>query len=123
MFSFHSGSQRATPGVAPKRLPSALARQAVLNVGLVCLAAGAVLGKQMLLHFSLFSAGAGCPSPAVTNLALTDLYLLGTGVGQETLRVEWDGSAVATQFVNGATPSPTVLTNNGGHYTLIGLHP
>lgn len=125
MFSFHSGSKHsgpkgAAPGTAaPKRRPSALAQQAVLNVGLVCLAAGAVFGKQVLLHFSLFSAVAGCASPAVKNLGLTDLYLLGTGTGQETARVEWDGDSTATQFVNGGTPSPSVLTNNNGHYVFV----
>lgn len=120
MFSFHSGSKRAgRDGTAAKWWPSAWARQAVLNVGLVCLAAGAVFGKQMLLHFSLFTVAAGCPSPAVRNLGLTDLYLLGTGTGQETARVEWDGDSTAMQFVNGGTPGPNALTNNNGHFIFI----
>ena len=109
---------------SPTRRSGPWGRQALLNAGLVCLAAGAVGGKQLLLHSSLraFSTGpGGCIqiTPPVANLALTDIYLLGTGTGQGVLRVEWDGNSTATQFVNGGTPGASTLTNNNGHYTLI----
>lgn len=109
-------SQSKRDSTPKKRLARLWTRQAVLNVGLVCLAAGAVCGKQMLLHFSLFAGGGNCQSPRVRNVQLTDIYLLGMGTGQGSLRVEWDGDAAATQFVNGASVGPPVLTNNNGHY-------
>lgn len=125
MFSFHSGFKRTgRDGTAPKRRVRLWSRQALLNAGLLCLAAGAVGGKQLLMHSSLrsFTVGpSGCiqVTPPVSGLALTDLYLLGTGTGQETARVEWDGNAAAMQLVNGGTPAPPVLTNNNGHYVYI----
>lgn len=112
----------STRNSAPKKWRVGLwTRQAVLNAGLVCLAAGAVCGKQMLLHFSLFTTGASCPSPPVRNFQLTDIYLTGTGTGTETLRVEWDGDTGATfsvQRTPGSLPVSTV-TNNGGHGVLL----
>lgn len=106
---------------APKKRRVGLwTRQAVLNIGLVCLAAGAVCGKQMLLHFSLFTTGATCASPPVKNVQLTDLYMIGAGAGTETLRVEWDGDAGAT-FLVGRTPGSIngPITNTNGHGVLI----
>lgn len=107
---------------APKKRRVGLwTRQAVLNAGLVCLAAGAVCGKQMLLHFSLFNTSSICPSPPARNMQLTDIYLTGAGTGTETLRVEWDGDTGATfsvQRTPGSLPVSTV-TNNGGHGVLL----
>ena len=116
MFSFHLGPKRASGSGAPrKRRPGLWARQTVLNVGLVCLAAGAVGGKQLLLRFSAFAL-VNCQAPQVINLKLTDLYMSG-GMTSETFRVEWDGLPGATfyAFRNGTQVGPitTTLTNNG----------
>lgn len=90
-------------------------RQAALNVGLVCLAASAVCGKQLLLRFSLFAVGGSCPSPVVTNVKLTDLYMTGTGTGLKTFKIEWDGDPNAGQFINGAPPAAGTLTVDTVH--------
>ena len=106
-----------------KRQFGRLTQQAALNVGLVCLAAGAVCGKQALLHFSLFASGGTCVSPPVTSAMLTDLYL--TSSGLKSLRVEWDGDAKAS-FTVTRTPGPinggvitSTSTTNGSHGVLI----
>jgi len=111
----------STRSSAPKKRRASLwTRQAVLNVGLVCLAAGAVCGKQMLLHFSLFTTGGSCQSPPVKNVQLTDLYMTGTGAGMEALRVEWDGDSGATFFVQRTPGSASgLITNTNGHGVLI----
>lgn len=124
MFSFHSDSARADRGSAPPRRRAGVwARQTVLNIGLVCLAAGAVCGKQMLIRFSLFATTV-CQSPPVRNVQLTDLYMTGTGTGTEALRVEWDGDAGATFSVQRTPGSASgLITNTNGHGVLIDSAP
>ena len=120
MFFSHLSSHRADRNGTPsKRRPGLWVQQAVLNIGLICLAAGAIFGKQMLLHFSLFIAVAACQSPPVQNLQLTDLYMIGTGAGTETLRVEWDGDKEATFFVQRTPGSASIIANTNGHGVLI----
>ena len=114
--------RRSMPAILGWR-PSRWLRQSVLNVGLVGLAASAVCGKQLLLHFSLLTGGGICPSPPVRNLTLTDIYLTGTGAGLKALRVEWDGDAGATFSVQ-RTPGPITagtITNTGGHGVLVDI--
>jgi len=109
-----AGGQRASSA----RRSGPWLRQAALNVGLLCLATSAVCGKQLLLRFSLLTAPGPCPSPPVTNVKLTDLYMTGTGTGLKNFKIEWDGDPAATQYVNGAPPTDP-LTVSGSHFTLL----
>lgn len=110
------------PSSPRRRMPQPWGRQAALNLGLLLLAAGAVAGKQLLLHFHAYtSMGGECQTPPVTKLKLTDIYLTGSGNGTIVQRVEWDGidGSTLTVFRSPTGWSGTITDNGQGHFTLI----
>ena len=116
-----SQSSKPAPDSRPwslaKRLTGRWGRQALLNVGLVCLAAGAVCGKQLLIRFSLFTSGI-CQTSSARNFKLTDIYMTGTGLaaGLVTMKVEWDGDPGATfSVLRNSGPLPGGNNDANGH--------